>query len=94
MTKTFYDFTHNLPDKIEKIATRAIRRVLTHPSLTDAKRINMLRNVHEATGIYLKIAEMLPHSGEFNEEEWRRFLQLCQAMGFDPAGLRNRGENT
>ena len=92
--RQFYDLAADLPDKIEKITKRAVRRVLTHPSLTDERRIEMLRNVHKLTGAYLKVAEMLPHSGEFNDEEWKRFVLLCQALGFDPAGLRNRPEST
>jgi tellurite resistance protein len=88
--KRFYDLAADLPDKIEKITQRAVRRVLTHPSLTDERRIEMLRNVHKLTGAYLKVAEMLPYSGEFNDEEWKQFVLLCQALGFDPAGLKNR----
>tara|TARA_R100001594_G_C4018929_1_gene258707 strand:- start:370 stop:654 length:285 start_codon:yes stop_codon:yes gene_type:complete len=94
MSETFYEFTSNLSEKIEALAIRSIRRILTHPTLANERRINILRNVNEVTGIYLKIAEMLPKSENFNDEDWRRFLRLCREMGFDPAGLKNRAKDT
>lgn len=90
--KKFIDLDGDLVPQLSKMAQRAIRRLMTHPALTDEKRIELLRSAVRMSGAYLKVAEMMPSSLEFNDEEWRRFVQLCQALGFDPAGLRNREE--
>ena len=83
-------YLDQLPGQLGAIAQAAIKRLLTHPGLTEQKRIDLLRKVSELSAAYLRIAEMMPHSLEFNAEEWSRFVDLCQALGFDPAGLRNR----
>jgi len=92
MDRPFHGLGSQLPRKLGAIAQAAIKRLLTDPRLSDGARIDLLRKISQLSAAYLRIAEMLPHSLEFNDEEWSRFLALCQALGFDPAGLRNRPE--
>lgn len=88
--RTVIDLEDDLPGSLSQIALRSIRRLLTHPGLTDEKRIELLRVVFRASGAYLKIAELMPERMELNKKEWEGFVALCNALGFDPVGLKNR----
>ena len=90
--KTVIDLEDDLPEELSKMALRAIRRLVTHPSIPEEKRIELLRVVTRASNSYLKIARLMPERMELNEREWTNFVGLCNALGFDPPGLKNRPE--